>query len=130
MQGSGSITTKIEGSKVYLEYHIFYKPGPTFIVIGVPLRALLQGADEGDNFKLAMGYKEFLTSFSRSANHAAEEEPEEDPLQQVMTTTLEEELSSPSLEDVADYFTPADDEAEFYDLEQEAKRESSPVELK
>ena len=113
-----------------LEYHIFYKPGPTFILIGVPLRALPRGADEGDNLKLAMGSKEFLISFSRSTIHTAEEELEEHPRQQVMATTLAEELSPPSLQNVVDYFNSADDEAEFQDLEEEAKPESSPVELK
>ena len=44
-------------------------------------------ADESDNLKLAMGNKEFLMTFSRSVNNAAEEESEEDPLQQVMATT-------------------------------------------
>jgi hypothetical protein len=53
------ITIEIEGSKVCLEYHIFYKPDPTFILIGVPLYALLQGADEGGHLKLEIGHKEF-----------------------------------------------------------------------
>jgi hypothetical protein len=47
-----------------------------------------------------------------------------------MATTLEEELSPPNLGDVAHYFTPVDKEAEFQNLEQEAKPEASPVELK
>ena len=59
-----------------------------------------------------------------------EEELEVDPLQQVMATTLKEELSPPSLEDVVDYFTQADEEIDILDFEKEAKPESSPVELK
>jgi hypothetical protein len=47
-----------------------------------------------------------------------------------MATTLEEELSPPCLDDVADYFSLAEEEAEFQDLEQEVKPETSPVELK
>jgi hypothetical protein len=47
-----------------------------------------------------------------------------------MTTTLEEELSLPFLDDVANYFTLAEEEVEFQDLEQELKPETSPVELK
>jgi hypothetical protein len=47
-----------------------------------------------------------------------------------MATTLEEELSPPCLDDVADYFSLAEEEAEFQDLEQEVKRETSPFELK
>jgi hypothetical protein len=47
-----------------------------------------------------------------------------------MATTLEEELSLPCLDDVADYFSLAEEEAEFQDLEQEVKPETSPVELK
>jgi hypothetical protein len=43
----------------------------------------------------------------------AEEELEEVPLQQLMSTTLEEELSMPNLDEVASYFTPVDEEAEF-----------------
>jgi hypothetical protein len=47
-----------------------------------------------------------------------------------MATTLEEELSPPCLDDVANYFTLAEEEIEFQDLEQELKPETSPVELK
>jgi hypothetical protein len=38
-----------------------------------------------------------------------------------MATTLEEELSPPSIDDVADYFSLAEEESEFQDLEQEVK---------
>jgi hypothetical protein len=47
-----------------------------------------------------------------------------------MGTTLEEELSLPCLDDVADYFSLAEEEAEFWDLEQKVKPETSHVELK
>jgi hypothetical protein len=47
-----------------------------------------------------------------------------------MATTLEEELSPPCLDDVADYFSLAKEEAEFQNLEQEVKPETSLVELK
>jgi hypothetical protein len=124
------ITTTIEGSKVCLEYHIFHHPGPTFILAGVPLRTLLRGTDNGECLKMAVGHQEFLTSFARVVNHAAKDELEEDLLQQVMATTLEEELSLPCLDDVADYFSLVEEEVEFQDLEQEVKPETSLVELK
>jgi hypothetical protein len=88
------ITTRIEGSKMCLEYHIFHHPGSTFILVGV-------------------GHQEFSTSFARAVNHAAEDELGEDLLQQVMATILEEELSPPCLDDVADYFSLAKEEVEF-----------------
>jgi hypothetical protein len=113
-----------------LEYHIFHHPGLNFILVGVPLRALLRGTDNGECLKMAVGHQEFLTSFTRAVNHAAEDELEEDLLQQVMTTTLEEGLSPPCLDDVADYFSLAEEEAEFHDLEQEVNPETSPIELK
>jgi hypothetical protein len=47
-----------------------------------------------------------------------------------MATTLEEELPSPCLDDVADYFNLAEEEAEFQNLEQEVKPKISPIELK
>jgi hypothetical protein len=47
-----------------------------------------------------------------------------------MATTLEEELSLPCLDDVADYFSLTEEETEFQDLEKEVKPETSPVELK
>jgi hypothetical protein len=47
-----------------------------------------------------------------------------------MATTLEEELAPPCLDDVADYFSLVEEEVELLDLEQEAKPETSPVELK
>jgi hypothetical protein len=113
-----------------LEYHIFHHPGLTFILVGVPLHALLRGTDNGECLKMAVRHQEFLTSFAHAINHAAKDELEQDLLQQVMVTTLEEELSPPCLDNVADYFSLAEEEVEFQDLEQEVKLETSPVELK
>jgi hypothetical protein len=113
-----------------LEYHIFHHPGPTFILVGVPLCVLLRGTDNVECLKMAVGHQEFLTSFARVVNHTAEDELEEDLLQQVMETTLEEDLSPPCLDDVADYFSLAEEEAKFQDLEQEVKPKTSPIELK
>jgi hypothetical protein len=112
-----------------IEYHIFHHLGPTFILVGVPLHALLRGTDHGECIKMAVEHQEFSTSFARAVNHAANE-LEEDLLQQVMATTLEEELSPPCLDVVADYFSLAEEEVEFQDLEQGVKHETSPVELK
>jgi hypothetical protein len=112
-KGVVPITTTIEGSKMCLEYHIFYHPSPTFILVGVPLHTLLRGTNNGECLKMAMGHQEFLTSFACGINHTAEDKLEEDLLQQVMATTLEEELSLPCLDYVADYFSLAEEEAEF-----------------
>jgi hypothetical protein len=98
---------------VCLEYHIFHYPGPTFILVGVPLRALLKGTDNGESLKMVVGQQILLTSFTRAVNHIAEDELEEDVLQQVMATTLEEQLSPPCLDDVADYFSSVEEEVEF-----------------
>jgi hypothetical protein len=65
-------------------------PGLTFILVGVPLRALLKGADNGESLKMALGQQILSTSFARAVNHAAEDELEEYVLQQVMATTLKE----------------------------------------
>jgi hypothetical protein len=106
------ITTIIDGSKMCLEYQIFHHPGPTFILVGVPLCALLRGTDNGECLKMVVGHQEFLTSFARAINHVAEE------------------LSPPCLDDVADYFSLTEEEVEFQDLEQEVKPKPSPVGLK
>jgi hypothetical protein len=124
------ITTSIEGSKVYLEYHIIQYPSPTFILVGVRLHALLKGADNDESLKMAVGQQILSTSFAHVVNHVAENELEEDVLQQVMATTLEEQLSRPCLDDVADYFSPAEEEVEFQDLEQEINPETPHIELK
>jgi hypothetical protein len=124
------ITTSIEGSKVCLEYHIIHYAGPTFILVGVPLRALLKGTDNGGSLKMAVGQQILSTSFTRAINHAAEDELEEDVLQHGMTTTLEEQLSPSCLDDVADYFSMTKEEVKFQDLEQEINPETPPVELK
>jgi hypothetical protein len=79
---------------------------------------------------MAVGQQILLTSFAHAVNHAAEDEIEEDVLQQVMATTLKEQLSPPCPDDVADYFSPAEEEVEFQDLEQEINPETPPVELK
>jgi hypothetical protein len=113
-KGMIPITTTIEGSKMHLEYHIFHHPSPTFILVEVPLLALLRGIDNGECLKMAVGHQEFSTSFT--VNHAIEDDLEEDLLQQVMATTLVEELSPPCLDDVADYFSMAEEEAEFLNV--------------
>jgi hypothetical protein len=82
---------------------------------------LLRGTNNGECLKMTVGCQEFLTSFARAVNHVAEDKLEEDLLQQVITTTLEEELSPPCLDDVADYFSLVKEDAEFQDLEQEVK---------
>jgi hypothetical protein len=79
---------------------------------------------------MAVGQQILSTSFARVVNHAAEDELEEDVIQQVMATTLEEQLSPPCLDDVANYFSPAEEEVEFQDVEQEINPETPPVELK
>jgi hypothetical protein len=130
VQGCVPITTTIEGSKMCLEYHIFHHPGPTIILVGVPLRKLLRGTDNGECLKMAVGCQEFSTRFAHAKNHVANDELEEDLLQQVLPTTLEVELSLPCLDDVVDYFSLAEEEVDFQDLEQQVKLETSPVELK
>jgi hypothetical protein len=74
------ITTTIEESKMCLDYHIFHHPGPTFILVGAPLHALLRGTDNGECLKVAVGRQEFSTSFTRDVNQAAKDELEEDLL--------------------------------------------------
>jgi hypothetical protein len=113
-----------------LKYHIFYHPSPTFTLVGVPLHAWLRGVNDGECLKMVMGQQEFSTSFTCTINHATEDELGEDLLLQVMATTLEEELATPCIDDVADYFSLTEEEAIFQDLEQEAKPKTSPVELK
>jgi hypothetical protein len=94
-----------------LQYHIFHHPSPTFILVGVPLHTLLRGTNNGECLKMAVGRQEFSTSFAHTVNHASKDELEDDFLQQVMATTLKEELSPPCLDDVADYFSLAEEEA-------------------
>jgi hypothetical protein len=113
-----------------LEYHIFHHLGLTFILVGVPLHALLRGTNNTQCVKMVVGQQEFSTSFTRTANHVVEDELGEDLLLQVLATTMEEELAPPCINDVADYFNLAEEEAVFQDLEQEAKPETCLVELK
>jgi hypothetical protein len=91
---------------------------------------LLKGIDNGESLKMAVGQQILSTSFARAINHATEDELKEDVLQKVMATTLEEQLSPQCLDDVADYFGPAEEEVEFQDLEQEINPETPPIELK
>jgi hypothetical protein len=111
-KGVVPITTTIEGSKVCLEYHIFHHPGPTFILVGIPLCTLFRRTNNGECPKMAVGHQEFSTSFTGAVSHAVEDELEVDLLRQVIATTLEEELSLPCLDDVADNFSLAKEEAE------------------
>jgi hypothetical protein len=113
-----------------MEYHIFHYPGPTFILVGVPLRALLKETDNGESMKMVVGQQILSTSFTRVVNPAAKDELEEDVLHQVMATTLKEQLSPPCLNDVVNYFNPTDEEVEFQDMEQKINPKTIIVELK
>jgi hypothetical protein len=73
----------------------------------------LRGTNNGECLKMVVGHQEFSTCFTHAVNNAAEDELEEYLIQQVMAATLEEELSPPCLGDVADYFSLAEEEAEF-----------------
>jgi hypothetical protein len=64
-----------------LEYRIFHHPGPTFILVGVPLHTFLKGADNGECLKMAVGHQEFSTSFVHAINQVVEDEIEGDLLQ-------------------------------------------------
>jgi hypothetical protein len=112
-KGVVPITITIEGSKMCLEYHIFHHPGPTFILVGVSLHALLRGTNNGECLKMAVGQQEFSTSFAHTVNHAADDKLGEDLLLQVMANTLEEELAPPCIDDVADYFSLEEEETVF-----------------
>jgi hypothetical protein len=112
-KGVVPITTTIEGGRMCLEYHIFHCPSSTFTLVGVPLRALLRGADDGECLKMVVGQQEFLTSFARTVNHAVVGKLEEDLLLQMMATTMEEELALPCIDNVADYFSLVEEEAVF-----------------
>jgi hypothetical protein len=83
------------------------------VLVGVPLHALLKGTNNGESLKMVVGQQILLTSFAHAINHVAEDELEEDVLQQVMATTLEEKLSPACLDDVADYFSSVEEEVEF-----------------
>jgi hypothetical protein len=74
---------------------------------------MLRGTNNGECLKMAVGHQDFSTSFIHTVNHASEDELEDDLLQQVMASTLEEETSLPCLDDIADYFSVAKEEAEF-----------------
>jgi hypothetical protein len=113
MQGCGSHNHNNRGSKIRLEYHIFHHLVLTFILVAVSLCTLLRGTNNGECLKMAVGQQEFSTSFTRNVNHAAEDELGEDLLLQVMATTLEEELAPPCIDDIADYFSLAEEEAVF-----------------
>jgi hypothetical protein len=64
-KGVVPITTTIEGCKMCLEYHIFHHPSPTFILVGLPLHALLRGTNNGECLKMAVRHQEFSTTFAR-----------------------------------------------------------------
>jgi hypothetical protein len=70
-KGVVPITTSIEGSKVWLEYHIFHYPGLTINLDGVPLHSLLKGTDNGESLNMAVGQQILSTSFARAVNHVA-----------------------------------------------------------
>jgi hypothetical protein len=59
------------------------------------------------------GTLRILDEFCSCCKSCGQGRLEEDLLQQVMSTTLEEVLSPPCLDDVVDYFSLVEEEAEF-----------------
>jgi hypothetical protein len=53
-----------------------------------PTPRIAQMTDNGECLKMAVRQQILLTSFAHAINHAAEDEPKEDVLQQVVATTI------------------------------------------
>jgi hypothetical protein len=80
VQRCGSYNHIDRRSKVCLKYHIFHYFGPTLILVGVHLCALLKGTTNGESLKMAVGQQILSTSFTHAVNHVVEDELEEDVL--------------------------------------------------
>ena len=84
-----SIPLRIRGSEYRLDFHI-YDNSDTSLLIGVPLGTLFQERPKQGLLNLKLGKSPIVVSLARSNNAIVEPKPEQDPIEDVLISSLED----------------------------------------
>ena len=96
------VPVKMSTNKVFLDFHIFDIPeGEEFVLIGWPIEPLLNPNGDRATLEIKIGKEKIPVSLVRSCNNIAEARPEQDPLEEVVNISQEEQTQPIPEEDVS-----------------------------
>jgi len=108
------VPVTLQDTEMYLDFHVFDIPNnvPPLTLVGLPL-ASLASVDKGSGqLRLQLGKEELKISYARALNTRTEAKPESDPLEEVMSLSLEE-TDQNSLQEEACDFSMVEEPIEF-----------------
>ena len=99
------MSLKMGRNKVYLDFHIFDVPeGEEFVLIGQPIEPLVNPNGDRATLDVKVGKKRVPVSLVHSCNTIAEARLEQDPLEEAVNISQEEQ-AQPILEEDVSHFT-------------------------
>ena len=86
------MSLKMGRNKVFLDFHIFDIPeGEEFVLIGQPIEPIVNLNRDRATLEVKVGIEKVPVSLVRSCNTAAEARSEQDPLEDVVNISQEEQ---------------------------------------
>ena len=86
------VPVKMSTNKVYMDFHVFDIPeGEEFVLIGWPIEPLVNPNGDRATLEIKVGKEKIPVSLVRSCNTIAEARPEQDPLEEAVNISQEEQ---------------------------------------
>jgi len=121
---------KMSTNKVFLDFYIFNTlEGEEFILIGRPIEPLVNPNGDRAMLEIKVGKEKIPVSLVRSCNTIAEARPEQDPLEEAVNISQEEQ-TQPIPEEVVSHFTQESDPIGKSKLSEEETPQPPLLELK
>jgi len=125
-----AMSQKMGRNKVFLDFHIFDVPeGEEFVLIGQPIEPLVNPNGDRATLEVKAGKEKVPVSLVRSSNTVAEARLEQDPLEDALNISQEEQ-TQPILEEDVSHFTQETDPAGKSKLDKEEIPQPPLPELK
>jgi len=100
---------KMGHNKVFLDFHIFDIPeGEEFVLIGQPIEPLVNPIGDRATLEVKVGKEIIPVSLVRSCKTIAEARPEQDPLEEAMDISQEEQTQPIREQDVSQFTQESD----------------------
>ena len=100
-----AMSLKMGRNKVFLDFHIFdVLEGEEFVLIGQLIESLVNPNGDQATLEVKIGKEKIPVSLIRSCNTIAEAKPEQDPLEDAVNISQEEQ-TQPILEEDVSHFT-------------------------
>ena len=98
------VPVKMSTNMVYMDFHVFDIPeGEEFILIGRPIEPLVNPNGDRATLQIKVGKEKIPVSLVHSCNTIAEARPEQDPLEEVVNISQEEQTQPIPEEDVSHF---------------------------